>query len=161
MTELYFAYGSNLNWVQIEERCPSAQFVGKARLEGWRFAITRYSHGRKCGVADIVESSGDVVWGEIYTMSEKDLRKLDKSEGYNSVRNQEINAYIRFRVTVHIDDNPDNACEVWTYQVQTRDSDTAPPSEKYYNLIVSSARHWGFPEEYVDQLKITMNTMVK
>jgi len=42
----YFAYGSNMNWTQMAQRCPSARFVSVARLKDHRFAITRQSRRR-------------------------------------------------------------------------------------------------------------------
>ena len=35
----YFAYGSNMNWTQMQRRCPSSRFVCTARLPGYRLAI--------------------------------------------------------------------------------------------------------------------------
>eukprot|EP00053_Salpingoeca_punica_P000814 m.30471 g.30471 ORF g.30471 m.30471 type:complete len:219 (+) comp10579_c0_seq1:157-813(+) len=53
---LYFAFGSNLDPVQMTHRCPSATFYCRATLPGRRLAFTLYSVGRGCGVADIVRS---------------------------------------------------------------------------------------------------------
>ena len=47
----YFAYGSNMNWPQMQRRCPSAQFVCVARLANYEFGITRHSRLRNCGTA--------------------------------------------------------------------------------------------------------------
>ena len=37
----YFAYGSNMDPVQMEERCPGAVALGAAHLPGWRLTFTR------------------------------------------------------------------------------------------------------------------------
>ena len=65
---LYFAYGSNMNWDQMRERCPSARFEFVAKAEGLRFAFTRFSKKRQCGVADIVASPGSEVWGAVFAI---------------------------------------------------------------------------------------------
>ena len=38
---IYFAYGSNLDFVQMRSRCPSAQFVAVAKLPDHQLAFTR------------------------------------------------------------------------------------------------------------------------
>lgn len=48
----YFAYGSNMNWQQMTQRCPSARFVSVARLPEHKLAITRQSRRRLCGNGD-------------------------------------------------------------------------------------------------------------
>jgi hypothetical protein len=40
---LYFAYGSNMNWQQMQDRCPSARFFGVALLPDHKLAFTRES----------------------------------------------------------------------------------------------------------------------
>jgi Gamma-glutamyl cyclotransferase, AIG2-like len=83
---LYFAYGSNMNWNQIRSRCPSAQFAFVAKAEGYALAFTRFSQNRKCGVADIVASSDNDVWGVIFDIPNDEIGQLDKSEGYRPER---------------------------------------------------------------------------
>jgi len=40
---LYFAFGSNMDWSRMRERCPSARFIFNAKLNGFRLDFTRYS----------------------------------------------------------------------------------------------------------------------
>ncbi|TEA16277.1 hypothetical protein C8034_v001458 [Colletotrichum sidae] len=77
---LYFAYGSNLHIAQMAERCPGSSFKGKATLAGWRWQIN------KRGVANVVrvdpkDSSNCAVEGLVFSVTSKDLRSLDRSEG--------------------------------------------------------------------------------
>lgn len=92
---LYFAYGSNMNWDQMRERCPSARFEFVAKAEGYRFAFTRFSKKRQCGVADIVASPGSEVWGAVFAIPNFEVDELDKSEGYRPRRYRDKNAYER------------------------------------------------------------------
>ena len=79
----YFAYGSNMNWEQMQRRCPSAQFVCVACLKNYRFAIARHSQLRNCGTANIFADAGSEVWGIVYDVGEQDLTILDGFEdGY-------------------------------------------------------------------------------
>jgi len=97
---LYFAYGSNLDWKQIKDRCPSTSFFCIAKLQKYRLEFTRYSDSikRKCGVADIVSDLQSEVWGVVYRIDELDLGRLDKAEGY--CPNRKENAYRRFETIV-------------------------------------------------------------
>lgn len=77
---LYFAYGSNMECIQIKKRCPSASFVGIAKLSDYRLAFTRRSTKRRCGVADVVPEEGHRVWGVIFKIAEGDIKRLDECE---------------------------------------------------------------------------------
>ena len=57
MDRLYFAYGSNMNPVQMRFRCPTSKAVALATLKGYRFTINSR------GVATIVESEKSSVNG--------------------------------------------------------------------------------------------------
>ena len=71
----YFAYGSNMSLRQMADRCPSAAFMGKGRIDGFRWQINER------GVANIVESGGDFVEGLVYQIDLDEKRQLDRSEG--------------------------------------------------------------------------------
>jgi gamma-glutamylcyclotransferase (GGCT)/AIG2-like uncharacterized protein YtfP len=71
----YFAYGSNMSLKQMAERCPSSLFMGKGRIDGYRWQINQR------GVANVVECWGDYVEGLVYQIDAKDKRQLDRSEG--------------------------------------------------------------------------------
>jgi gamma-glutamylcyclotransferase (GGCT)/AIG2-like uncharacterized protein YtfP len=92
---LYFAYGSNMDWTQMRERRPSAQFVAVARLPEYRLAFTRRSINRGCGVSDVVADKKESVWGVVFDIQETDIALLDKSEGYQPGRKREANSYVR------------------------------------------------------------------
>jgi hypothetical protein len=70
---LYFAYGSNLDFDQMSERCPSARFVAIAELPHHRLAFTRRSKNRNCGVADAVPDVSQSVWGVVYAISHDEI----------------------------------------------------------------------------------------
>ena len=90
---LYFAYGSNMNWLQMQDRCPSARFLCRAVLPDYKLAFTRKSIKRGCGVADVVPAPGQTAWGVVYEISNLDVENLDRSEGYRPGR--ERNSYWR------------------------------------------------------------------
>ena len=139
----YFAYGSNMSREELRSRCPNAEFVTIARLPDHRLDFTRYSRRRQGGVADIVPSSGDEVWGVVYDIPSDELPALDRKEGVP-------NAYQRAIVSV-ITPSGERA-EALTYTVVHK-VPTESPSERYLALILKGAREWGLPAEYVLMLE--------
>lgn len=147
---LYFAYGSNMNWRQMRERCPSTRFVGVALLADHKLAFTRKSVNRGCGVADAVREEGRKIWGVVYEIDDLDVGKLDLSEGYRPGR--EKNSYWRRECLVLHDGDEQRPLTVSSYFGDPQGNPPLPNSE-YRQLIVSGARHWHFPEEYVRDLE--------
>jgi gamma-glutamylcyclotransferase len=147
---LYFAYGSNLNWQQMQGRCPSARFVGVALFADHKLAFTRESVNRGCGVADAVRERGWKIWGVVYEIDDLDVGKLDVSEGYRPGR--EKNSYWRRECLVLLDGDEQRPLTVCSYFGDSQSNPPLPNSE-YKQLIVSGARHWRLPEEYVRDLE--------
>lgn len=147
---LYFAYGSNMNLQQMRERCPSARFAGVALLEDHKLAFTRKSVKRGCGVADAVREDGQKIWGVVYEIDDRDVGKLDVSEGYRPGR--EKNSYRRHECLVLLDGDKKRPLTANSYFGDPQPDPPLPNSE-YKQLIVLGARHWHLPEEYVRDLE--------
>ena len=150
---LYFAYGSNMNWDQMRDRCPSTRFDSIARAEGYRLAFTRFSKKRQCGVADIVASAGSDVWGVVFEISDDEVNVLDKSEGYSRDRDREKNAYERRQLDVFRQGSNAPAITVWTYVVVNKLKSPPKPSAEYKATILAGARHWKLPADYIEVLE--------
>ena len=149
---LYYAYGSNLDYSQMKNRCPSAQFVGMALLKGYDFDFTRKSTTRGCGVMDIVKVEGEQVWGVVYQIDELDLGKLDQSEGYAPGRAK--NAYRRIECRVFENGNTEKPIIVMTYEVVEKATSTILPNHAYKTLIINGATYWHLPEDYINRLRL-------
>ena len=149
---LYFAYGSNLDFVQMRERCPSAQFVTTATLPAHRLAFTRKSIGRNCGVADAVVDEKEVVWGVVFAIAETDLGRLDNSEGFRPSRPLSANSYNREERHVFRNDDKDDPLLAWIY-LANRQSDPPLPNAAYKKLILEGARFWHLPEGYIKKVE--------
>lgn len=149
---LYFAYGSNMDWDQMRNRCPSARFKCTASLKDHKLAFTRYSGGRKCGVADAVPHEGHDVWGVVYQIEEVDIGRLDRSEGFKPGRPLEQNAYRREQRHVYDDDDQGSPLLVSLYFANKED-DPPLPNAAYKELIVKGAQHWHLPTEYIAELE--------
>jgi gamma-glutamylcyclotransferase len=138
----YFAYGSNMNWRQMKQRCSSATFVSVACLKDHRFAITRQSRRRLCGTADIVPEPGSEVFGIVYEIDDYDLGLLDGFE----------DGYGREKMFVTPIGDGRNLLEAWVY-IAEKESCPPLPNALYKRLIVEGARHWKLPQDYIDMLE--------
>ena len=150
---LTFAYGSNLDFSQMRERCPSTQFVCKAVLKDYILHFPRFSRGRNCGVSGIAPSLGRNVWGVVYEISELDLAALDTNEGYRSGRSSDRNAYNRQTGVVFKDGDPNQPVWVEIYFAVAQANPPYLPNLVYKNLIVSGAKFWNLPAEYIAELE--------
>jgi len=155
---LYFAYGSNLDWEQMKQRCSSVSFVCKAKLPKFKIAFTKWSKDRECWVADIIEDELSAVWGVVYNVNELDIGRLDKSEGYNP--NKPGDGYRRVEIRVYEDGDEGNEekkyigkpLTVFTYVVFKKELKKRTV-EKYKQQIIIGAKYWHLPPEYIEMLK--------
>jgi gamma-glutamylcyclotransferase (GGCT)/AIG2-like uncharacterized protein YtfP len=138
----YFAYGSNMNWPQMKQRCPSARFISLARLKGHRFAITRQSKRRKCGTADVLPDESSEVWGIVYEISDSEVCMLDDFE----------DGYRRENVLVEPVGDGKQPFRVLIY-VAEKEANPPSPSADYAWLILEGAKHWGLPPGYIQMLE--------
>ena len=138
----YFAYGSNLNWPQMQRRCPSSKFVSIAKLPGYEFGITRHSRLRDCGTANVFPVSGKEVWGAVYEVSDAELVVMDGFE----------DGYHREILSVFAPDNGSQPLQVLVY-VAAIEKNVPPPNPEYKRLILEGARHWRMPNPYIAMLE--------
>src|SRR6185503_11367766 len=122
---IYFAYGSNMNWDRMRERCPSARSLFKARPNGFRLDFTRYSTSNRCGSADIVVDPPSTVWGVVYHIKDEQKPALDRAEGVVS------RAYEPFNVDVHPDGDRAQRIKALTYVVVIKEDPRPKPSPTY------------------------------
>jgi hypothetical protein len=127
----YFAYGSNLNIDQMTARCRGARPITAVELTGWRLVFR--------GVADIVESPGDVVNGAIYKITRTDELALDRYEGYNK-QSPKNGMYSKRYLNVIL---AGEKCRLMFYTMNSRA--LYAPSAGYYNTIVLGYKDWRLP----------------
>lgn len=129
----YFAYSSNLSKKQMRERCPESKPRLVAILPNYKLVFTDWSRQWRGGVATIKRFSGEKVIGAIYEITDSDLRRLDKYEGYPQ-------SYSRINVIVFDDNN--EPIEAMTY-IKAGQLKEAPPSKEYLAIIQQGYRDWG------------------
>jgi gamma-glutamylcyclotransferase (GGCT)/AIG2-like uncharacterized protein YtfP len=132
----YFAYGSNMNWVQMQHRCPSARFVCVARLPGYRFAIARHSRLRHCGTANVLPDARSTVWGIVYEVSENDMLTMD---GFEDGYSRQIKSVFA--------DNHGTISKVIVY-IAPEETGVPLPSAEYKQLMIEGASYWQLPPDY-------------
>ena len=150
---LTFAYGSNMNRSRMESRCPSACFVCIAVLRDHRLCFPRSRKNRTTGVAGVEACKDAKVWGVIYDISESDIERLDRIEGFTRKCEEcenDANAYVRRKLYVHAD-NKAPMC-VSTYMACPQENPPLPDGE-YKQTIVAGAKYWGLPAEYIGSLE--------
>ena len=132
--ELYFAYGSNINLRQMEQRCPNAELAGPVTLENYELQFR--GNSRMCGVATIVPKEGSSVPGVLWRLTPACEKSLDIYEGYPSL-------YDKQWVTVKNKAGRD--IQVMAY-VMTNEKTRpfSPPSLYYYNGIREGYKSFGF-----------------
>ena len=149
---LYFAYGSNMDWSQMKERCPCAKFVYRAKLRSHRLAFTLRSCRRRCGVADILRDETKDVWGVVYELLESELENLDKDEDFDPGRPDGQNDYSRENCYVWRERDVKQLLLVSIYRGHPQPNPPLPNCD-YKNLIVAGARHWQLPTDYIQELE--------
>jgi gamma-glutamylcyclotransferase len=144
MSDLYFAYGSNMAAETMARLCPGHRLATPAELRNHRLAFTRRSVRTGTGVADIVAAAGHSLWGVLYELDAAMLAALDVKEGKGW-------AYERRPVQVR----PDGEGEVLralAYRVIAREAAEVRPSREYMQGLVDAARERALPDSYVSAL---------
>ncbi len=130
----YFAYGSNLDKRRMLERCPESKPKFVATLHNYRLIFVGWSRQWRGGVASIRHFRGERVLGAVYEVSDNDLKRLDKFEGYNN------DYYNRLNVTVFGEHG--HVIEAATY-IKVRQSEETQPSKEYLAVLQQGYRDWG------------------
>jgi gamma-glutamylcyclotransferase len=125
----YFAYASNLNKKQMQERCPDSRPKFTAILPNYKLLFSGWSRAWHGGTATIKPFRGEKVRGAIYEVTEAGMRQLEKHElGYS-----------RMNVTVFDEDNQPHQAVTFIKSGQVVD---ALPSKEYAAVIKQGYRDW-------------------
>lgn len=145
---LYFAFGSHLDAEWLHTHCPSARFVAAACLPDHRLAFSIESrntwHG---GVADVVSSAGDEVWGALWLVAGEESWALDEQEGLH----RDPPAYRRYAVRVRTLAGDHVECR--SYCVAAPDPRGFTPSPAFKRTLLRGARACGLPAPYIARLE--------
>lgn len=80
MKKYYLAYGSNLNYFEMKERCPESRIISRGTLYDYRLVYKGVEDGY--AYLSVEEALGYQVPIGIYEVSSQDIDNLDFYEGY-------------------------------------------------------------------------------
>lgn len=134
----YFAYGSNMDENQMEDRCPDAKLAGIAKLAGYRFGLDAK------GKATVIREKGSAVTGLLWSITDECEESLDRYEGVGN------GCYRKEYVDVECGAGTINAL----IYISNREKLSGKISSDYYmNKVIAAAEEHNFPESYVAEIK--------
>jgi cation transport regulator ChaC len=138
----YFAYGSNMDPLQMEQRCPGALVVGPARLDDHRLTFVWDSPGWGGGVATVEATPGDHVWGVLWDLTEAHVKTLDRYEGVSK------GVYTREHAEVECSGKREKALVYLA-----TDNRYKAPSARYMSALIRGAKAFAVPDDYIERLR--------
>jgi hypothetical protein len=139
---LYAAYGSNMDPMQMRNRCPHAPFSGTGWLFGWRLTFGGEDLGWEGSLGTLVEEPDSQIFVALYDIMPADRVALDKWESADSG----LYRTIRLRVSTL-----DADVLAWTYVLNGYEGGL--PSARYLGLMAEGAEAAGAPADYVAELR--------
>lgn len=124
----YLGYGSNLNVLQMQQRCPTSMPVMACNLLNYRLVFS--------DVATVVPCEGESVPSSIWKVEPADIEALDRYEGYPTL-------YEKKYATIPIDGETKT---VFFYYL-TWDAEPSTPCASYYRTCLEGYVEWGLPVE--------------
>ena len=151
MSQLYFAYGSNLNLNDLREFekrngiNAKKSFVDSINisdgiffLPDYQLQFSVYSKGRKGGVLDVTPKTGHAVAGKLFEVDNWDL--LDLKEG-------SPNFYKKISITV-IDENG-KIFDAFTYVVNSKNKKNyVKPNQNYVKVVSEGYKEFGILDKF-------------
>lgn len=147
LAPLYFAYGFNLNLMQMRQKCSKARVIGIARLPGYKVGFYEYTVVWDGAMETIIPDSQSQVWGVLYALSASEWEELDSHE---DARADGSGAYFHFPVEVIAADG--NARQAMVF-LKARLGKPELPGTEYMNILLQGAEEQGLPPEYITQLR--------
>lgn len=142
----YFIYSETLHPNQLKERAPEHTFLYRGYLQDHTLAFPRWSAQWRCGIASLVPSVGDRVWGVVFDITQEDLNILDRY-------GDEVPAGAFRHSTVNIcPEHPEGETpskEMVTTHI-AKAAGKFKPQDHYIDFVMSGLKHWKLPEECLD-----------
>jgi len=140
----YFAYGSNMDPAQMQERIGRVPHARVACLKDYQLRFNKRSKDGT-GKANIVMEQGSAVWGVVFACEEAEMHPLDRAEGAPK-------HYRRTAIEVECDDGV--RCAAIAYVAQPGFLKKGlQPAAKYRARILNGARYFNLPGDYVRSLE--------
>ena len=138
-SQTYFAYGSNMSTIRLQERIPEAVPAGRAQWPGMRLVFNKVAADGS-GKANLVADASSIAWGVLFTIPEPHFATLDEFEP----------GYRRTGCTLALDDGREVCSQV--YLARPPFSET-PPHDWYREHLLRGALEHALPEDVVQLIR--------
>ena len=140
----YFAYGSNLHPLRLQQRVPSSQAIGVASLSQHQLRWHKRGHDNsgKCD-AFFTGNSKDLLLGVVYSLVAEEKFLLDQAEGLG-------NGYQLAEARLQTDEQ---VFDTFFYQAEKPHIDgNLQPYDWYHQLVLHGVQIHNLPTAYVEQI---------
>ena len=131
----YFAYGSNMDPMQMHQRCPGAKPVGVAKYNNNQLIINTR------GVASVISDSGANCYGILWAVTEEHMRSLDRYEGVK------LGLYVKKCAKVYIHDH-----EFQSAIYIASDNRIGVPRPGYLDKLLSGVEFFHGHDEWIEEI---------
>ena len=148
----YFGYGSNLWKQQMKQRCPTSEFLGIARLNGYQWIINDRGYANVVEVSDTKKAKDCEAWGLVFRLQPSDEDRLDLNEGVpESYTKEDISTGFWPTGKDWTIDKAEKK-DMLVYIDRKRTEADVPKKEYIYrmNMGIKDALKEGVPKKYVD-----------
>jgi gamma-glutamylcyclotransferase (GGCT)/AIG2-like uncharacterized protein YtfP len=155
LTDLYFAYGADMDLPGLRARAGGAEVVSTARLMDFRLAFFGHDPVWDSGMETIVVQAGAETWGVLYRLLPAEWDRLDTFHGAAL-----DGAGMYFHYPADVTTPGGVQYQVRTYRKSAQGEPRLPSSEYLKYLIAKAAAH-GIPETYQDALRAMPSTLAR
>ena len=130
-------------------------FLGRRRMQPLRTRVGVIQGYELCfdipvgpgerGVGNIKADPSSGIWGVVYQLTEKDSRRLDRSEG--------VPQGVYSRIPVEVSCTDQSTLTAFTYESTIREAGRRA-SPRYMGLLLKGAQEHGLPGEYLHYLRV-------
>ncbi|HXC67432.1 MAG TPA: gamma-glutamylcyclotransferase family protein [Nitrospiraceae bacterium] len=138
----FFLYGDNLNPTQLKRRAPEHRFLMLAALPEHTIKFCRWSSQWRCGLASVIPSPGEQVWGAVFEVTDEDLKLMDLFED-----DVPETAFRQVQVTVVTEAG--EKMLVTTYAATPIGK--FKPKAHYLDWVMKGLKHWKLPNDCIEQ----------
>jgi len=147
LTNLYFAYGADMDLDNLKRRAGNAQAVSVASLPGFRLAFFGHDPLWDGALETLLRDEHAVTWGVLYRLDPTAWERLDTLVGATL---EGSGLYFHYPVEVATPDGQVHAVRTYKKDVQ---GDPRTPSAEYLAVILKGATVHGVPGDYLDILR--------
>jgi len=139
VSDLYFAYGSNMAAMRLAARLGEARPLGRAQLAHFELAWNKPGADGS-GKANVRSRVGAATWGVLFALEPREWALLDGFEP----------GYARESHVVRDDTGRERSAQLYRWR---RDTPNRPPTPEYLGLVVAGAREHGIPEAEIARIQ--------